>query len=203
MKIIKKISENEMVTAFLRAEINSKRWQKNILSFLQADKVNRNIVDSPNVMDVDENKYRKSLLGKVRGYGQNSMLFENFPSDILWYEVKLSRSDLEKLQYIDYDYWNELSKGTHLVVQGAESVKEGIEIFDQSNEQFWAVADKIANKVAMEPPIIVTPPALDKLVVMEGHLRMTSYFLVAKDKALQELTCILGISEGLKNTSFY
>ncbi len=105
MKIIGDVSEEEMVSEFLRAEANSSRFEKKVLKNLRKDKISKKILLKPNIKDRKENQYRKKLLGKLRGFGQNKELFENFPKEIIWKRAIFSKKELEKVKYIDYDYW--------------------------------------------------------------------------------------------------
>ncbi len=79
MRIIKRISENEMVAVFLKAEIYSLRFQNNILHLLQTKNFQRDIIDHPNLHDPVENAARKQLLTEFRGYKINDGVFKDFP----------------------------------------------------------------------------------------------------------------------------
>ena len=98
MKKIKDISEDEMISVFLRTEINSNRWSKFILSLLKKDGKNRNIIDNPDLSNQEENMYRKDLLGNYRGYGGNSDLFTGFPDDVNWIRAKINKEELKKVK---------------------------------------------------------------------------------------------------------
>lgn len=41
-----------------------------------------------------------------RGY-QDEELFERFPKNIEWKFVQFDDNDIDKIYYINYDYWNE------------------------------------------------------------------------------------------------
>ena len=66
-----------MVAVFLKTEIRSDRYDKEIFALLGRDGVSRKIVDEPDTSNPEENDYRIQLLGDFRGYKQNDMLSNN------------------------------------------------------------------------------------------------------------------------------
>src|SRR5689334_13998917 len=61
-------TENEMIAAFLRAEIDSSRYGNNFVKTGLAQlRLERNIIDAPNLADAVENDVRRQLM-RYRGY---------------------------------------------------------------------------------------------------------------------------------------
>jgi|GEM_PF-304949 len=176
MKIIANCSPEEMVSVFLQAEINSPRWGKTINQYLATLKLDKSIITSPNLTNNTDNESRAKILGLHRGYCQKNGLFDDLEKIIAWKKVILVPSDFKKIKYIDYDYWNLLSDNTRLVRRGVSNIKKGKTIFDQSNDQFWQLSDKIKQGYQF-PTIILKSPLPGQLVLLEGHVRLTSYLL--------------------------
>ncbi len=202
MKIAADISEDEMIATFLKGEIGSFRFGERIRHRLTADKQDRRVIDNPNISDAAENKYRRSLFGKYRGYGHNTDLFENFPKNIAWKRVMLDENDLRKLKYINYDYWVELSSGSRRVVDGAKNVVAGVEVFRQSNRNFWEAANIVERGGRFPEPILVAENADSPLVVLEGHVRLTAY-LMNSEYTPKALSVIVGFSENMGEWDLY
>ena len=60
------------------------------------------------------------ILGEVRGFGRNNLLFGGFPGDTSWRRVLVELPDFDRLKYINRDAgWLGLSRGTRLVRDGA------------------------------------------------------------------------------------
>ncbi|MFS8158790.1 MAG: hypothetical protein ACMG6E_00995 [Candidatus Roizmanbacteria bacterium] len=196
MKKIKEITDDEMISVFLKTEISSNRWSKAIIDLLEKDQKDRAIVDNPNLTSREENNYRKKLLGNFRGYGKNDLLFSNFPHDVRWIRARLSKEELKEVKYINYGYWNELSKYTRLPKVGAETILSGERIFDQSNDGFIKAAAAIKKGVKFPEMILVSTDEKSNLVVLEGHLRITAYFLVP-DYIPDGLEVIIGYSKDM------
>lgn len=60
MKIIKSISEDEVVAHFLKTEIESERFKQKILTYLETNNIQKTVIDKPNLEDANENKLRRN-----------------------------------------------------------------------------------------------------------------------------------------------
>ena len=111
MEKLRKSNENEMILEFLKGELNSNRFNKDLNDGLKKLDLDENIILNGNLNDDKENKLRLRIMKIYRGYPDEE-LFENFPKIDEWNLMKLSSSDIDNIYYIDYDYWNELSNNT-------------------------------------------------------------------------------------------
>lgn len=178
MKILRESSENEMILEFLKAESTSERFSQEINNAMEKLGLDKSIVFSADLQNETENIKRKKLLGEFRGYGVGKELFENFPTDFTeWSLCSFSRPDLEKIRYIDYSYWNELSAGTRKPLSAAETIRNGVLIYDLSNDGFLNAAEYIKNGGAF-PKLFFITSDYESFVIVEGHFRMTAYALV-------------------------
>ena len=124
MKVLERVPEERMVAAFLKAEIDSPRWQAPILARLSLDKQPRSIVDCPDLGNVSENEYRALLLS-FRGYGQNTLIFSSFPDDAQWQSALLDTADLENVRVMNRSPWPEFSGGIRIASDVAKNFKSG------------------------------------------------------------------------------
>ena len=150
---------------------------------------------------MEENEIRARLLGIYRGY-PDKHLFQSFPRDMNWELVELSKEDIKRILYIKDDYWVKLSKETRLASVAAENIRNGVEIYNQSNKQFYEAAEFLKKGGVLPKMIIVSEGKGKKTVVLEGHLRLTAYML---DEELipDQLQAIIGYSEGILNWGLY
>lgn len=202
MKTIKKIDENEMIAVFLQAEIDSPRFSKHILAILKKNGVGREIIENPDVNNEKENIYRANLLDKYRGFGKKTLLFDCFPSNVQWERVLLSKDELKKVMFINLDYWVKLSGGSRLAVDAAKNITSGVEVFGKSNKHFWEAAELLKRGGKFPEIILVSTDKGGKLVTLEGHLRLTVYFL-RPEYTPKELEVIVGYSKDFANWGFY
>jgi hypothetical protein len=99
--------ESEVVLAFLRGEVDSDRFGNDVRRAL-IDAGGLHLVRSPDLDSEEENRARERALAAARGW-RDTQLFEGFPEKVDWYHGVLQPSDLSRVRFIDYSYWNELS----------------------------------------------------------------------------------------------
>jgi hypothetical protein len=105
-----------------------------------------------------ENEDRK------RAWRERDGLFDGFPHDVSWERVALTRDEVLSILYINWDWWLTVSNGTRLATVAAEV--QGRDEGDRA----------IAAGAATNPElIVVTDPERSKLVLLEGHARLTAY----------------------------
>lgn len=172
MKRINKITEEQMILEFLKGEFNSKRFNEDLNKALIKLNLNSDIISNGDITNIKENLERLKIMKEYRGYPDEE-LFENFPIIDEWNFVELSKDDIDKIYYIDYDYWNELSNNTSKPVEAAKTINEGREIFKVSNQPF---IDGI-KYIDSFPPVILITCNDEKYLIIEGHSRMTIYGL--------------------------
>ncbi len=179
MRVICDSSEDEMIALFLLGELNSERFGKGIRSALDVASQTEALITTADLGDSDQNRARRTILGLTRGYGENRDVFENFPARVHWVRAMLAPSELARVRYIDYSYWNELSGGSRLASDAAEQIRRGIKVFGVSNERFLRAARAvergdlfpalILGRAAKGPPDLRgRPPTADR--VRRGRL---------------------------------
>src|SRR6266481_682119 len=103
MQLLGLSSEEEMVLAFHRAEIDAPRYHRDYLVLLpQLGRARADLIDAPDLENAADNQDRVRLLGLRRGYGLNERLFRGFPSEITWQRYHLSLAEVGELRYANY-----------------------------------------------------------------------------------------------------
>ena len=164
------VSNDEMVLSFLRREINSPRWGPHyiaVLSRMRSDRLS--LIDNADLNDADANRIRARVLGPVRGYGHNELLFRGFPTDTTWRRVQLDPPDFHKLNYLNCSPFPELTDGTRAIEVGARNYHRDGELALRVDNVVQAI-----EKGASLQELILVEDA-DSLVVLEGNTRATAY----------------------------
>ena len=183
MEVIRKSSAEEATLEWLKAELNSERFGRDLRKAIESLGYDEKIVTEAQLMSQSDNEVRWRILRAYRTWLDRD--FNNYE----WEFVELSREELAELNYIDYSYWNELSDGTREVGRAATNVASGKVVFDVPNDRFFAVAEAI-EAGAILPPIIVVSDDSYGGEILEGHLRVTGYLLAQQPG--QPLTAIWG-----------
>ena len=182
-----------MVALFLRTEISAVRFRASLLEHLKHAGLPERILTEPNLSDAAENRARKDLLARHRGYGRGEDFFEGFPANVRWEWEALTPDEVARVKYIDYSYWVELSGGSRLPADAAPRVRAGIAPFGVSSAWALSFADAISAGADVPPMILVAPHEGADLVVVEGHARLTAYML-RPEVLPAELLALVGYS---------
>ena len=196
------ITEAEMIAVFLKGELASPRFGTQIEVLLRRDGRNFDVIRTPDLHDENENLYRRAVLDAYRGFDARTGLFDGFPHDVRWVRARLTPAELGQVRYINYTYWNELSGGSRRPADAAAQVAAGREAFGVSNQPFWVVAAALAQGAPVPEPIFVGTGQAGDLVVLEGNLRLTAYFL-QPDAIPSEIEAIIGTSPDFTHWTEY
>lgn len=191
-----------MISVYLRTEIASVRFRVELESILVRDGWNRSVIETPNIESAEENEYRRRLICEFRGYNCGTKMFEGFPNDVQWYRTKITRGELFKVLYIDYDYWVELSNGTRIPREAAKTIRQGVDIFGVSSQGFMPLARAVRAGASFPELILVSKDERSYLVVMEGNARLTAYAL-EPDSTPDTLLVIVGYSPDIESWGLY
>ena len=198
MQLLKESSEEEMVALFLKTEFDSSRWRPHLLRVADDAECPTELLECPDTTRRADNGFRAKVLARFRGYGENRDLFEGYPSGVEWFWVLLDYADLNRIKYVEYSYWNELTGGSRRPMDAAATIREGIEVFGVSNEGFLSTATALSDGVKFPEPILVAPKAAGDLIILEGHVRITAYALAGSD-APYPIHALLGLASGFSS----
>jgi hypothetical protein len=202
MHLIGPATEHEMVLAFLKAEIDSPRYEHVYRQKISALGFSRTqLIESADPHNDRQNMERAKLLGEVRGYGANSYLFHGFPDDVSWLRVCLEQPEIARLKFAKHHAWITLSNMTSIVRDGANNINK-IQVADVNgtiNENVKKVGAGIQNGKSYSELIAVSGFDED-CILIEGHTRATAYVL---SKYTQPVTLLIGASTRMRNWAFY
>jgi hypothetical protein len=177
MEIIGPSSEDDMVAAFLQAEIHSSRWGPNVREHMSQAGVTEAMVETPNLADAFENERRAAVLTSFRGWRTGTFLFSGWPDGISWHRANLTPSDVPHIRYANAPEWKSLSRGTWMATVGAERIASN-DVHIEAGVPVAAIngiREAIAAGKTFPPIIAVGPPSGRVVIVVEGHSRITAY----------------------------
>lgn len=192
-------TEDEVVLAFLKAEIDSPRFGPVYAGILQNSGLNRNaLLDGASLSSAKDNRIRIELLRAVRGYRADAYLFRGFPADTRWRRIQLAAADIRKLKYANFPTWTQLSGGTRLVADGARNT-DHVQTAESANVNIKAVAKALV--AGQRYPELVAAEAHDSsLILVEGHTRATAYVVAG---FAGPVDCFVGSSPSMHTWAFY
>src|SRR5262245_28508752 len=172
-----------MIAVFLRAEVDSARYGGQLRVLLDRDRRPHDLLRWPDLADVEGNAYRRGLLEEHRAYERREGLFLDLPWDLEWSRVALAPDEVLDVLFIDWDWWLTLSGGTRQPRDAARLIRAGA-----------IPGVGVGEPVVGAPELIaVTDPEQSKLVLVQGHVRLTQYALYPESLP-GELEILLGVS---------
>jgi hypothetical protein len=192
MRFLRRSSEDEMVAVFLRAEVDSARYGTNLRALLDRDRRPHDILRRPDLADAEANAYRRGLLEEHRAYETREGLFGGLPRDVEWSRVALTRDEVLDILFIAWDWWLTLSGGTRQPREAARLIRVGAIPGAEAGEPIAAAPELIA----------LTDSEHSRLVLLEGHVRLTQYAL-HPESLPDELEILLGVSARIAEWSLF
>lgn len=197
MTIVGSITENEMVATFLQAEAFSPRFKQKVLISAERHGLTMAQLTNIDISDLQINEKRAKVLGELRGFRHNKYLFAGLPQNIMWQKGLIDRTDISRCYYAEHDTWNAISLGTRMVDIGAKNYH------GRSEEQIGKNVPELIKDInkGMSIPRIILVNDDRKLLVFEGHTRITAYANTLSYN--DELEVIIGYSPNLSDWAWY
>jgi hypothetical protein len=161
VEIIKPLTEDDMIRAWVEAERESPRYRDQW--------VQKGLGAVPLSAAACRN-----ALGTMRGF-PDCYIFKGLPLPMRWSLVAVTVEELGRFRYLNYPpSFVALSKGTRLVGDGAANV-ERVQVAENLNERIEQTESGIAAGQVHEPVIAVTSPNEPTPILIEGNTRATAY----------------------------
>lgn len=201
MRILRESSEAEVLATFLRAELDSSRYGDTVRALLDQAGEDESLLREPRITDPRENAVRAHLLDQYRGWLQREGLFGGFPKGVAWSLAALTREEVLSILFIDWDWWLHVSGETRRPLDAAARIRAG-EIPGSTVEEHESIAMRLRS--ADPPPelIVVAPPDHARLVLLEGHFRLSAYALFPEHLP-GELEVFLGTSDEISRWGLF
>lgn len=195
------VSTDLMVLYFLQAELASSRFKDYVVKSLSKLGVRESIVTRADLEDKKENSIRRRLLG-YRGYETRTGLFSRFPTRVRWRMLMTEgKTDFDRLTFMNYPDWNELSGGSGRVVSVSGRLV---------NSSAWRVRAGHIHSMRKEldrgvwfPPLIACSTGTVRsgdIVLIEGHSRATAYHLL---RSYQDVKVLVAFSRRVEGWEFF
>jgi hypothetical protein len=201
MRILRESSEAEVLATFLRAELDSSRYGDTVLALLGDAGEDEGLLTRPRIDDARENELRAMILDRYRSWLQREGLFGGFPECVDWSLAALDRNEVVSILFINWDWWLHVSGGTRRPLDAAARIRAG-EVPGCTVEEHEPIAARLHSA---EPPaelIVVARPDRSRLVLLEGHFRLTAYALFP-EYLPDELEVFLGASDDITRWSLF
>jgi hypothetical protein len=187
--------EEEVIAIFLQAEIGSSRFARALLEILRRDRMDRVVVDRPDLGDDRENKYRQAVLSELRDWGTSCGFFAGFPARVNWCRATLSWDELMMVRYANLPHWLYLSGGSRSARDAARRLRASL--MPEIDLNFYeAIGNALSRGAAPHDLIMAGSSDGNGFVLIDGHARLTALAL-ADQSSLREFSTVIALTEDL------
>lgn len=183
MRLLERVDEALVVATFLRGELASERFGSALRDALTQAGADETLVTHAELDDAGANTKRRAVLAAYRGEYLGTNL-----DGLVWSRAELRPDEVLGIRYISWDYWLEITGGSRLPADGAAYLRARGEVLP------------IPNGAA--PLIVIRARPRARLVVVEGHLRLTALVQHA-DHMPSRLDVLLGEGRQLRRWQLY
>lgn len=199
MKKLRRITEDEVLSEFLKAEFYHREFNSDRLQFEAC-------VNAPNLLDENENAIRRALLFRKRGN-----MWRELPGDTQWWEIELEPQDLERVQVFPRAHWRGISDGNFRALYVAEQVRQRLNSAPPgaipNKDAFLSKVQLLLSQLqAPGPRSTVMLIGVDEtlpMTLLEGNHRFVSSLLLPREIMMRRLRLVCGFSANMEKCCWY
>jgi hypothetical protein len=179
MKDLGQVPDDQVILAWLRAEIESPPFQ----SYLIGDPPKPShlarglaLARNPDLDSAAENAERRRIIESAHGFGRGALIFAGLADDIVWRRFRAPITDVAEMLYSNRNAtWTTLAPATRKVAEGASNAPR---VFsgDDTNMHILSLARIICHadpEPTLSELICLRLPG-GEISLLEGHTRATA-----------------------------
>jgi len=188
-----RVNEDEVISEFLKNEFYEREYDGIRGRLLQ-------LVYSPDLDNDRENTLRRALLFRRRG-----RMWRELPSDTEWWEIELTREDLDRLRAFPRSHWLRLSKGTFYMTDVVEKLKKLSEDNDGRPfvQKIRILNEKLQRPVPETAVVLIAQNEKGPLTIIEGNHRMAAALMVSPELMASRFRFLCGFSPRMSECCWY
>jgi O-antigen/teichoic acid export membrane protein len=189
LRLIRRISEDEVIAEFLKSDFENGAYQKYHDSM-------RAVVVSPDLKNHGENAMRRALL-----FLRHRSLWKELPTDTEWYEVELRESDLIQIRVFPRAQWRKIARGNFAIT----AISERLHKQQVGDAAFSAKIEEVRNRIRRddslpESVLLIGLNESEPFTILDGNHRFAAAILESKTDRLRFLC---GLSPRMTRCCWY
>jgi O-antigen/teichoic acid export membrane protein len=190
IRLIRRLSEDDVIAEFLRSEFENVAYSKYHESL-------RPIVFTPDPEDATERAKRRALL-----FVRHRALWKELPADTEWFEAKVGNPDLERIRVFPRAQWRKLARGNFSITEVAERMRDkGRASEDPFHVKISDIRLGLSQKDASPGSVVLIGlNGMEPLTILDGNHRLMAAVLEGK---VDQLRFVCGLSPAMAQCCWY
>lgn len=192
IRVIRRISEDEVIAEFLKSDFNNPAFQ-------EYRETLRDLVTHPNLTDPSENAKRRALL-----FIRHLSLWKELPSGTEWYEVEMKAADLSRIRVFPRAQWRKLARGNFSITEVVERMRRSHTVMEgEFAAKIAAIRDRLMEDESQPGTVVLIGISeSDPLTVLDGNHRLAAAMLVSANR-VQKFRFLCGLSPRMTECCWY
>lgn len=193
MKKLCRITEEEVISEFLKAEFYQVEYDRDRIQF-------ESVVYDPDLSDPDENALRKALLFRRRG-----PMWRELPPDTQWWEIDFKPEESQRVNVFPRAQWRALARGNFNAVHVSERMRALCNAQDPS--PFVMKIQALCSLMQYEGPrstiLLIGCDESRPVTLLEGNHRFVASLLLPPEAMLSRIRLVCGFSPVMERCCWY
>ncbi|HEV2275933.1 MAG TPA: hypothetical protein VGR96_17305, partial [Acidobacteriaceae bacterium] len=192
IRVIRRISEDEVIAEFLKSDFNNPAFQ-------EYRETLRDLVIHPNLTDPSENAKRRALL-----FIRHLSLWKELPLETEWYEVEVKAADLSRIRVFPRAQWRKLARGNFSVTEVVERMRRSHTVMEGAfAAKIAAIRDRLLEDESQPGAVVLIGISeSDPFTVLDGNHRLAAAMLVSANR-VQKFRFLCGLSPRMTECCWY
>ena len=192
VRLIRRVSEDEVIAGFLKSDFRSPEFREYQESM-------GDLVNDPDLDNASDNTKRRALL-----FLRHLSLWKQIPAETKWYEMEVNDTNLSQIKAFPRAQWRRLARGNFSITEVAEGVRTRKHLVDLS---FLLKIVSIGDQLRQEDPgfsavILIGLNERERLTILDGNHRLVAAML-STPCAVKKLRFLCGLSPRMTECCWY
>lgn len=193
MKIVRRVTEAEVITEFLKNEFYQKQFDCDRERFEE-------IVLHPDLTDKAQNAVRRALLYRRRGH-----MWRELPPDTQWWDVEVEPQDISQIQVFPRAHWRTISNGSFLLSDIVERLRQ-MPVRGSTGpviSKIHLLRYRLQREAIQSAVLLIGPDQGKPLTILEGNHRLTAAMLISPHWVQTSFRILCGFSPRMEECCWY
>jgi Membrane protein involved in the export of O-antigen and teichoic acid len=193
LSVVRSLTEHEVIAEFLRSEFHHPEFEEYRNDFAH-------LVNHPDLASHRENALRRALLFLRRG-----AMWRELPDDTEWFQVNLSRKDLERVRFFPRAQWRRVAEGSFYLTDMVECLRTKWQQSPQDEffQKLHRLSVPVQQGLVNPTVLLIGVDASSPLTILDGNHRMAVAMLSQPPAPLESLQFICGLSPAMIRCCWY